>query len=221
MQTLLNFRRISKALYNFASTKNPYYPFNPLFEKATISFYYNTICPDIRSTVKEKWDFTQKANLELQVITSSMFVDPPNLKLQSKLVFQPNAVDEFNQVQSLCSNPSNIKNKFFLDSLKIVDCSQIVIDANNLTSFNAFLATIAQNLPNLPSLKTLIIREVEPALSLQFPNSLNALKIIFILYEEKGWLTVENAIKGLGLGLGIYGFYKYWFAEESKEEKKK
>ncbi len=221
LQTLLNFRRISKEMNIFVSTKNAYC--NPLFEKVTVSVLYNQLYPDIQKTVKAKCDFAQTTDIELQIITSSIFdnllqmEEILDLKNRLKIILKIENIDELNKLQLLL-----VQNyKHFLANLKILDFSELFIDANNILLFNTLLASISQNLDALTSLTTLVIREVSSAVTLQLPEPLNSKMIVFKLNEDKSWFTLEYAAKGVVAGLGIYGFCRYWFPKESEKEEKK
>lgn len=222
-QMILDFRLTSKILNCFASTKNKYYPCNPLVEKATVSLQYEHLHPNINSSAEEILNFVPE-NMELQIITASTAIDlmyltsTLNLKNQLKIIFRIRTIDALNQLQSLFSNNLD---PIFLSKLKILDFSELSTDSNNIHAFNTVLATISQKLDVLTSLTTIVIREVPAAVTLQFPEPLNSKIIIFKLNEDKGWFTLENAAKGLVAGLGVYSFYRHWFPKESSKEEKK
>lgn len=223
LATLLNFRLVSKELNVFASTQNVYYPCNPLFEKATVSFQYCELHPQIEKVVKEKLEFLQKTNLELQVISPSIFENLLNIQKalnvgkRIKIILKIDKEEDLNKIPLFSIQNDNI----FFANVKVLDFSGLIIDNSNIQLFNAILANFSQHLDFLKSLKTIVIREVDSAVTLQLPEPLNSKKIIFILNEDKSWLTVENAAKGLVAGLGIYGLYRYFCPEETKKEEKK
>lgn len=221
LQTLLNFRRVSKALNFFASTINPYCPYNPLFEKAAVVFFYDELYPAVKQNEMEKWEFADKSKLELQIITPSLPKIKEVCKARNplvKIIYTVENMEELNHLQTLFTADENSS---LIACFKKLDFSRLVVDATNINAFNTLLTTISNNLPGLSSLTTIIIREVDSAVSLQLPDALNTMKIIFILNEEKGWFTLENVGKGLMAGVSIYSIYRYWFRSESKDEKKK
>lgn len=221
LQTLLSFRTVSKELNIFVCTKRAYC--NLLFNKATISILYNQLYPVIQKAIQEKYDFAQKTNLELQILTTSAFdnlfqmEEILALHNRLKIILKIENIDELNKLGSL----SVQNHKHFLESLKILDFSELFIDTNNILLFNTVLATISQNLDILTSLTTIVIREVSAAVALQLPDPLNSKTIIFKLNEDKSWFTLENAAKGVVAGLSIYAIYRYWFPKESSKEEEK
>lgn len=219
----------------FISTKN--YPNNPLFKRVTVSFYDWELYPNVQETVKKRWDFVQDNKREAQVIKSSIVEMKGISEEKNPLIKIINNVENMKELNQLHTLFLSNENQSSIACVKKFDFSKLLINATSINSFNAILMTLSQNLSILSNLTTIVIREVDSSVTLQFPDLLNSKKIIFILNEEQGCLTPENAAgnvagnvagsaagsaaKGLLAGVDLYGLYCFWFPSESKNAKKK
>lgn len=181
LKSILQLRLVSKGFHYLASTIRVNHSCSPLSNKATISFVDTQLHPKIKSSIKTKFDYA-KNNTQIEIYFSiSTLTKPPSIffsipENQLKITLLIDALHALNPLKNILSTYPNRKfiNKIEVLDFKAVIFNKAVFDNTKFADFiNRLSTSVSKNLFTLPSLKHLIIGDLDAALWI--PNSLDNL----------------------------------------------